>query len=296
MSALGVALVLAACGASGAAGGRGGGRVRVAAAENVWGSLASQLGGAHADVVSILTNPDADPHAYEPTPRDGRTFAAADYVIVNGAGYDAWASKLVEASSSGAQEVLAVAALAGRREGDNPHMWYSPAVVARVVDRIASDLERLDPADTGYFAARRAALTSTGFAGYDRVRASIRSGFRGARVGATESLFADLARDLGLDLVTPPDYMRAISEGSDPTAADKSTVDTQIADRELLVLVINPQNSTPDVQALADRARAARIPVVAMTETLVPSGATFQDWQVAQLDALETALLRATGR
>ena len=41
--------------------------IRVVAAENFWGSIASQLGGDHVTVTSIITNPDTDPHDYEPT-------------------------------------------------------------------------------------------------------------------------------------------------------------------------------------------------------------------------------------
>ena len=66
---------LAACStaASGAAGSGGGSVIQVVAAENFWGSIASQIGGRHVHVVSIITNPDTDPHSYEPTAADART-------------------------------------------------------------------------------------------------------------------------------------------------------------------------------------------------------------------------------
>src|SRR2546426_187682 len=80
----------------------------VVAAENFWGSLASQLGGDHAEVTSVINNPDADPHDYEPTPADGRTVATAQYVIINGVGYDPWAPKLVEANPGTNRTVLTI--------------------------------------------------------------------------------------------------------------------------------------------------------------------------------------------
>jgi zinc/manganese transport system substrate-binding protein len=49
------------------------------------------------------------------------------------------------------------------------------------------------------------------------------------------------------------------------------------------------------VQAQVDEAKAAGIPVSTITETLTPAGASFQDWQVAQLGALRAALRQATG-
>jgi zinc/manganese transport system substrate-binding protein len=287
--------LLAACG-SNATGASGGAKVQVVAAENFWGSITSQLGGDHAQVVSIITNPDTDPHAYEPTPQDGRTLAQAQYVVINGAGYDPWAPKLVDANPSSSRQVLTIADLAGRKEGDNPHMWYSPPIVGKVIDRITADLKSLDSAHAASFDQQNTAFKSTSLERYDDLRGAIKAKYAGVPVGATESIFLDLSQDVRLNLITPPDYMKAISEGNDPTAADKSTFDSQITGRELKVLVFNKQNSTPDIQALVDKAKSEGIPVVPITETLDPATATFQGWQAAQLAGLQTALSQATGR
>ncbi len=287
--------LLTACGSS-SSNGPGGGKVLVVAAENFWGSLATQLGGDHAQVISIITNPNTDPHAYEPTPQDGRTIAQAQYAIVDGAGYDPWAPKLIAANPSSSRRTLTVADLAGRHDGDNPHMWYDPTIVGQVIDRITSDLKALDPSDAGYFDQQRATFTSVALKQYDGLRASIRAAYAGVPVGATESIFVDLAKDLGLNLITPDEYMKAISEGNDPSAADKATFDAQITGKQIKVLVFNSQNSTPDIQALVDKAHAEAIPVVPITETLDPAGSTFQAWQSGQLAALQAALRQATGR
>ena len=287
--------LLAGCGAS-ATGNTGGGRVLVVAAENFWGSIATQLGGDHAQVISVITSPNTDPHVYEPTPQDGRTVAQAQYAVVNGAGYDPWAPQLIAANPSSNRRTLTVADLAGRRAGDNPHMWYDPTIVGQVIDRITNDLKALDPTDATYFDQRRATFVSVALKQYNDLRASIKAAYAGVPVGATESIFVDLAKDLGLDLITPYEYMKAISEGNDPSAADKATFDAQITAQQIKVLVFNSQNSTPDIQALVSKARAAGIPVVPITETLDPAGATFQDWQSGQLAALELALAQATGR
>ena len=101
---------------------------------------------------------------------------------------------------------------------------------------------------------------------------------------------------LGLNLLTPAGFLTAISERTDPSAADKATIDNQIKTRQLKVYVYNSQNATPDVQAQVNEAKAAAIPVTTITETLTPAGATFQDWQVAQLNALQQALAQGTAR
>jgi zinc/manganese transport system substrate-binding protein len=62
------------------------------------------------------------------------------------------------------------------------------------------------------------------------------------------------------------------------------------------VWIYNSQNVTPDVQRVNQLARAARIPIATITETLAPASATFEQWQSAQLSSLLAALRRATGR
>jgi zinc/manganese transport system substrate-binding protein len=291
------ALTVGLCGcAAGSSGAHLGGRLAVVAAENFWGSIAAQVAGERAEVVSLVSNPGTDPHDYEATPEDSRAVAEADYVIVNGAGYDRWASQLVDANPSSSRRVLTVAELAGRHEGDNPHMWYSPAIVRMVVDRVAADLSRLDAADSAVFAQQRQHFLGVALARYDALRARIRQRYAGVAVGATESIVVDLAGDLGLRLLTPPGYMTAIAEGDDPSSQDRSTADEQLVQRRVAVLMLNVQNQSSDVQRLVDHARAAGIPVVDVTETLYPASATFEDWQARQLADLAAALARATGR
>lgn len=266
--------------------------LHVAAAESMWGSIAAQLGGDRVHVASVISNPAADPHDYEPTSADARTLAGAQLVIVNGAGYDPWASQLDAANPVAGRIVLDVGKLVGVKAGGNPHLWYSPADVRRVTRAIAADYGALDPKDAAYFRARRRRFETTALARYTATIAAIRRRFGGTRVGASESIFAPLAHALGLRLVTPSSFLNAIGEGTEPTASDLTTIDRQIAQRQIAVWVVNSQNGTPDVARLTAAARKRGIPVVPVTETLTPATATFQQWQVRQLKALVLALAR----
>lgn len=274
----------------------GNGRIAVVAAENFWGSIATQLGGSHVSVTSVVTNPDTDPHSYEPTPADGRTMAGSQLAIVNGVGYDPWAPKLLAANPSDSRVVLTVGQLVGVPDGGNPHRWYSPTDVHRVIDAITADYQKLDPADSAYFAQQRTTYENTTLAQYTALIADIKARYAGTPIGASESIVTVQAEGLGLHLLTPETFLDAISEGSDPTAADKATIDDQIRTKQIKIYVYNSQNSTPDVQAQVDAAKAAGIPVTTVTETLAPANATFQDWQVTELRGIEQALHQATGR
>jgi zinc/manganese transport system substrate-binding protein len=270
--------------------------ITVVAAENFWGSLARQLGGSHVEVTSIIDNPDADPHDYEPTAADGRQIAGAKLAIINGVGYDAWATKLADANPSKARTTLTVGDLVGAKDGDNPHRWYNPGNVRTVIDTITADYKKIDPANATFFDNQHKTVLTENLKTYLDTVGQIKQTYAGTPVGASESIFAMMAPALGLDLLTPPAFLKDISEGSDPTAADKATIDGQIKDKRIKVYVYNSQNATPDIQAQVKEAKAAGIPVTTITETMTPAGASFQDWQVAQLDALQKALAQAAGK
>lgn len=288
--AVAAAASLVACGEAGSA--PVDGKLNVVAAEDFWGSIAAQLGGKDARVTSVISSPAADPHDYEPTAADARSFAAAQVAIVNGIGYDAWASDLLAASPDSGRTELDVGTVLGLGDGDNPHQWYSPAAVRRVAGRIAAAYEDADPAHAAYYAARLRRFQHRGLARYDALIEEIRARFAGTPVGASESVAEPLARALGLDLRTPRSFMDAVAEGAEPTPAERATVGRQIADREIAVWIYNSQNTTPDVQRLNDAARRAAVPLVAVTETTTPAGARFQVWMARELAALRRALER----
>ena len=282
-----VGVLLAGCGQP--ASGSNGRVLQVVAAENFWGGLAAQLGGSRVSVTSILTNPNADPHEYESNTRDARAFAAADYVVVNGAGYDDWAKRILGGNPNASRRVTTVADLIGKKAGDNPHFWYNPDWVEQVADRITADYKGMDAADAGYFDQRRAAFR-TALAPYHSRIASIKARFSGTRVGATESIFVYLAEALGLDLISPPEFMQAVAEGNDPPARAVAEFHDQVQSKAIKVLVFNLQTSTAVTTNLRRLATQQSIPVVGVSETLQPTDATFQDWQLAQLIRLQNAL------
>lgn len=268
-------------------------RIAIVAAENFWGSIAAQLGGERVSVTSIIASPDADPHDYEPTAADARALASAQYVVENGAGYDPWVAKLIAANPAPARRVLNVGELVGVKEGGNPHRWYSPDDVQRVIDQISADYQRLDPAHWAYFDQQKQTYETHGLARYNQLIADIKSKYRGTSIGASESIVTPLTEDLGLRLATPESFLDAISEGIEPTAADKITADQQIKTRQIKIFIFNSQNSTPDVTALVTAAKNRGIPVAMVTETLVPATASFQDWQADQLEGIQQALSKA---
>ena len=182
------------------------------------------------------------------------------------------------------------------KAGDNPHQWYSPAHVHAVIDRTVADYDKLRPAQASYFAQRQRTFETVGLARYNALLKQIRARYAGVPVGYSESIFQPLGEALGLKLMTPYSFAKAIAEGTEVSAQDKQTVDRQASDRQIAVWVFNSQNVTPDVQRVNELARAANIPIATVTETLSPASDSFQQWQVAELEGLGRALHKATGR
>jgi zinc/manganese transport system substrate-binding protein len=263
--------------------------IDVVAAENFWGSLVSQLGGRHVRVLSLVSDPNADPHDYESSAQAARAVAGARYVVQNGAGYDSWMTKLLAANPATGRRVYDVGAALGKRPGDNPHLWYDPAYVTAACDHIEADLKALDPKDAGYFAARRAAVAAA-FAGIREQLGRIRRDDAGKPVAATESIFAYLAAYLGLKLVSPPAFMDAVAEGNDPPASSVVLFERQLSARQAAVLVYNKQTATALTTSVRAIAAAHHIPVVGVTETIQPPEQSFEQWFGAELTALSGAL------
>jgi zinc/manganese transport system substrate-binding protein len=270
-------------------------KLTVVAAENFWGSIALQLGGTHVTETSIIANPDTDPHSYEATPNDAKLISAARLFIQNGVGYDtSWAPGLVKANPAAGRDVLTVGDVVGLKDGDNPHQWYSHDSVYKVIDAITAEYKKLDPADAAYFDAQKQTFETTTLATYNQLESDIKTKYAGTPIGASESIVSPLADTLGLKMTTPYSFLKDISEGTDPSVADKTTIDGQIKGKQIKVYVYNSQNSTPDIAAQVTEAKAAGIPVSTVTETLTPAAATFQDWMVGELRGLKAALAQTT--
>lgn len=267
--------------------------LQVVAAENFWGSLISQLGGSHVKVLSIVSDPNADPHEYESNTTDARAMANADYVIGNGAGYDSWMDKLLSAADNQNRKELVVANLLGKKDGDNPHFWYSPAYVNQVVAQMEQDLIAIDPTNTDYYKQQYAALTKS-LASYQDQISGIKKQYAGTKVGATEDIFVYFSDAAGLDLTTPPEFSQAVAEGNDPSAGSVVTFQNQISAKQINVLVYNTQTVTPITESIKSLATAKNIPIVGISETVQPASAVFQNWMSGEVSDLQKALQETT--
>ncbi len=120
--------------------------VRIVAAENFYGDMASQIGGPHVAVASILSSPDQDPHLFEASVNAAKALRDAQVVIVNGVDYDPWMEKMLAAGKAPGRREIVVGELVGHKAGDNPHLWYDPGYMEAAGKALVADLVAIDPA------------------------------------------------------------------------------------------------------------------------------------------------------
>jgi zinc/manganese transport system substrate-binding protein len=281
-----VAGLLAALSATAAGGAQ---PLAVVAVESVYGDIAKQIGGSSVTVTSVLANTDQDPHEFEASPRTARALAAAKLVICNGAGYDPWVRRLLSAAPSSSPVMIEVAELAGKRAGDNPHLWYDVTAVSALADALAVKLAEIDPEHRQAYAAGLAAFSASLKPLLDRI-AVLRARYAGMPVTATEPLFDYMADALGLAM-RHTGFQLAVMNGTEPGAKTVAAFEKDLRGHAVKVLLYNAQTG----QALTERMRRvaseAGVPVVTITETL-PPGKTYVEWMLSQLDALDSALAR----
>ncbi|MDQ4119292.1 MAG: zinc ABC transporter substrate-binding protein [Actinomycetota bacterium] len=305
-------LGLAACGSSEPApppDAAAAGKVQVVASTDVWGSVASAVGGDRVAVTSIINSPDKDPHEYESTPADAAAVEKAQLLLRNGGGYDDFMTKLVDTSGNRAPVVDAVAVSGLQPAGEeqhaegehghehahgefNEHVWYSLPTVQKVARSVVTELGKADPAGAAAYTANAQRFDAS-VAQLASRAAAVGTAHPGATVAVTEPVPDYLLDAAKLRDVTPPEFSEAVEEGNDPPAAVlQQTLAVLSAQPRVGALVLNAQTRSPTTDQVEQAATRAGVPVVEMSETL-PAGTTdYTAWMGGQIDRLSAALDR----
>jgi zinc/manganese transport system substrate-binding protein len=261
--------------------------IGVVAAENFYGDVARQIGGGRVAVLSILSNPDLDPHLFETTSGVVRKVADARIVIFNGASYDPWMQKLISAAPRPARTVITVTALVGKKTGDNPHVWYDPPTIPAVANALAAALGKMDPEHKHEYDMRLQAFLAS-LSPLAQKILEMRAKYAGTPITATEPVFAYMANAIGLT-VRNERFQVAVMNDTEPAARDLAAFENDLKKRNVKVLLYNKQMTSNLASRLIDVARGANVPVVGITET-EPADTGFVDWMLGELDELESAL------
>lgn len=265
------------------------GIVRAVGAENQYANVIAQIGGRYVVVSAIESNPDTDPHTFEVSASVAQEIAAADLVVQNGLGYDAWAGKVEQATPDSARKVIDVQDLLHLPDDTpNPHLWYRPTTMPIVAKAIATDLSALRPADAAYFAGKLRAFDRS-LTSWDTALAQFKAQFGGTPVAVTEPVADYMLQAAGCDIRTPFSLQAAIMNGTDPSPEDVAIEEQLLSAHRVKAFVYNQQVTDSLTQTFASLAKANGIPVVGVYETM-PTGYDYQSWMVAEVHALSQAI------
>lgn len=291
------ALTLAGCGSAGPDSSSGD-APKIVASTSAWGSVAQAVGGNDVQVDSIVSDPSADPHSYESSPRDAAKLSDADLVVTNGGGYDEFVDKVLASDDKQKPTVQAVQSEHEQPEpgehSPNEHVWYDLHAVQEVSDHIADELARISPDKAARFH-QSAARFHTDTDGLQAKIAQIKQQAQGKKVIATEPVAHYLIEAAGLEDITPEEFVHATEAENDPSPESVAQLQDALNSHQAAAVVFNPQTESAVTKQVRDTAQRDQIPVVNMTETL-PRGKTYLQWMDEQITSLGTALNQGTPR
>ena len=272
----------------------------IVSSTNVWGDVASSIGGDLVEVVSIIDSFSQDPHSYEASARDQLAVNDADVIVANGGGYDSFIDTLAKAAGN---DNVVYAYLpdeleqAPKEEDDdhdhdhahgNEHVWYDFHVVEDFASRLADQLKVLDPENSAEYSANLAAFVAQ-IETLEESAAAIAGSVSGAKVISSEPVADYLLDKLGLTNITPESFSQAIEEELDVSPADLLEIQNLISTKSVDLFVVNIQTGSVQIDSLIKLAETSGVAVVQMSE-LLPEGLSYVEWMQQNITAIEQGL------
>ena len=272
----------------------------IVSSTNVWGDVASSIGGDLVQVVSIIDSFSQDPHSYEASARDQLAVNDADVIVANGGGYDSFIDTLAKAAGN---DNVVYAYLpdeleqAPKEEDDdhdhdhahgNEHVWYDFHVVEDFATRLADQLKLLDPENSADYSANLAAFVAQ-IATLEESSAVLAGSVSGTKVISSEPVADYLLDKLGLTNITPESFSQAIEEELDVSPADLLEIQNLISTKSVDLFVVNIQTGSVQIDSLIKLAETSGVAVVQMSE-LLPEGLSYVEWMQQNITAIEQGL------
>ena len=285
LASVGMLASVAACG-SGQSTSEKNGTIEVAASVNQWGTVAKALGGDNVNVTSIINSTNVDAHDYEPTTSDIAKLQKAQVIIVNGAGYDAWAVKAAQTANA---IIVNAAEIGGVNDGENPHVWFSADVRKAVAQAITEAYEQADAVKKNDFDKMNDQWAAEENNVESKI-AEVKQKTDGLAYAATESVASYLAEDMGLADATPSGYARATANESEPTPTDIKQFTDALKAGEIKLLVVNTQEESELTGKITDAAKSVEVPMVELTEQMPEQYDSLTAWMEGLVDAFSQAI------
>lgn len=271
---------------AGSGGAENGSALEVFASTSVWGSIAKDVGGDMVTVSSAVNNPDQDPHDYEATAEDKLKISRSTLAVINGGGYDTWATTLLNSVRT-RPVVVDAFTTSGFKDGDNEHIFYSLDAARKTADALAAELSKIDSGNASKYSQNARALNAK----LDDLEERAKNwGAKNPSEGvvSTESVAQYLLRDLGLKDLTPPEYITQSESEAGPSVATVEKT-RQLIGKQATVLIVNGQTQDAVSTKLVEQATKTNVRIVKVYETFPEGVDDYVDFMTTAVDAITGA-------
>ncbi|WEK50600.1 MAG: zinc ABC transporter substrate-binding protein [Candidatus Kaistia colombiensis] len=240
-------------------------KIKVVATFSVLGDLASEIGGDHVEV-RTLVGPNGDAHTFEPSPADAKAMGGAAVLVENGLGLEGWLGRLISVSGFKGEKVIATegvkpiawtgaeeedaghdkaeggghdhdghdhAAHAGHSHSVDPHAWQNPLNGVLYVQNIVAGLTAADPDHAAEYKAKGDELASALRAVDSRFKVEFaKVPAERRKIVTSHDAFGYFADAYGIQFVAP----EGVSTESEASAADVARIIRQIKAEKITAL------------------------------------------------------------
>lgn len=256
--------------------------------------LAEEIGGEKA-VVMNLTPAGAEPHEYEPTPQDMMRVEKSRLIVLNGGGLETWGDS-VQQNTDPMRTVVVIASegLAtqqGEEEGriiTDPHIWLSPPLVEKMIEKIETGFVTADAANAEYYRANAEKLQA-------RLRDLDVAFMRGLAdcerrdIVTSHAAFGYLATAYGLKQVA----ITGISPDAEPSAKEVADIASFARENGVKYIFFESLVSPKIAKTVAEEIGAETLvlnPIEGLTDEELAEGKSYFTEMMMNLANLETAL------
>lgn len=275
-------------------------RPSIVATTSVWADVASQIAGDKFQVLALIDKPTQDPHSFEASARDQLAVSESSIFIMNGGGYDEFATKLASAANVVPFDVYESheAAHADEHAGEtkdehadehahghdgSDHIWYDLHVVEATAFELSKKMAALQPENKTLFDEN-----------YTKFATSIEElEERAAKITTKLSYFeahplaALLFQELGFENLTPEGFAEAEEAELEPSPLIMNAAKELIGGKKVNFVAVNRQATSTSLEQLIAVAEENMVPVLNFDE-LLPEGSSYQDWMAGILAEIET--------
>lgn len=279
-------------------------KLPVVATFSILGDFVRNVGGDRVSV-DLLVGPGGDAHVYQPSPADAKKLAAAKVIFINGFKFEGWMDRLIKASGTKANVVVATKGIIPREMGDDdkdpskahahqhagvdPHAWQSIANVKTYVSNIRDALVAADPAGKETYDKNAANYLTMLAALETEIKngiAKIPSGRR--KIITTHDAFGYFGAAYGFEFIAP----QGVSTESEASARDVAKIIRQIKAQKIPAIFVENISDPRLMQRIAEET-GAKIGGKVYSDSLSPAGgpaSTYIDMMLNNIRQFSAAL------